>query len=270
MPNPARRASAIAATSVALTGLLLLLVTPVGATATSYPVLPLADDRGFLGNLSAASLSPGAPGSISFSVGDPLSVAIHSTELTLQVYAFNAFPGNATSTISVAGAPVLSNSSSSGGSVNVSVGTVLPSGVVRGSVSVATSASTPSGAFAVRTALSFVANATAYLLESRGWFSAATWAAATELPNGSATLNLSVLGVSGVLPETAIVVEESSWPWLLFGLLGAATIFVGVGAWIYFRRGPASSSGMRRAEDDHHAPRAFGSKRTSDGDSRSS
>ena len=251
---------------VALATLLVLLGVSAGASAASYPTLPLADDRGFLGNLSAPSLAPGGSGSISFTVGDPLPGPITGTELTLQVYAFNGFPGNATATVPVAGAPVLSNASSSGGSVGVAVGTLASQGVYRGSVSVATSATTPSGTFAIRAALSFTADAIVYRMESRGWFSASLWAAATELPNGSATLNLTVLGVSGVLPETAVVVAQSALPWLLAGVLVVAALLVGAGAWVYFRRGPASSSGMRSAEVDHHAPRAFGSNRTRDGD----
>ena len=261
-----RRALGLAPITGALATVLLIVAMAVGASATTYPILPLADDRGFLGNVSAPSLAPGASGTISFTVGDPLSVEMTATQLTLEVYAFNGFPGNATGPVSVAGAPVLSNTTSSGASVGVSVGTVVPGVPYRGSVSVATSATTPSGAFAVRVSLSFVANATGYRLESRGWFNASVWAAATELPNGSATLNLTVLGVSGVLPETAVQVEQSSLSWLLVGVLGAAAILVGVGAWVYLRRGPASSSGMRSADDDHQAPNAFGSRRTKEGD----
>jgi hypothetical protein len=268
VPEGLRRERGRAAFTVSLVALLFLAASAGSAIArpASYPTLPLADDRGFLGNVSAPSLAPGGSGTISFTVGNPLSVPITGTELTLQVYAFNGFPGNATTSVAVAGAPVLSNASSSGGSVGVTVGTVPSAGVFRGAVTVATSGTTPSGTFAIRTALSFVAAATAYRMESRGWFNASVWAAATELPNGSATLNLSVLGVSGVVPETAVVVEQSILPWLLAGVLGVAAVLVGVGAWVYFRRGPASSSGMRKADDDHHAPRAFGNSRTRDGD----
>jgi hypothetical protein len=266
VPRSTHGALVGALASVGVAAMIALVGAVAGASASSYPILPLADDRGFLGNLSAPSLTPGTSGSISFTVGNPLSATMTSVELGFQVYAFNAFPGNATSTVSVAGAPVLSNATASGGSVNLSIGTLPTHGSVPGSVSVATSASTPSGTFAVRTSLTFVANATAYRLDSRGWFTEAQWAQATELPNGSATLNLTVLGVSGVLPETGVLVEPSSWSWILFGVLAAAAVFVGVGAWIYFRRGPSSSSGIRSADDDHQAPRAFGSKRTRDGD----
>lgn len=225
-----------------------LLLVP-SAHASSYPPLPIGLDRDFLGNLTAPSLAPGSSGTLDFTVSDPrsLSSALSSVELTLNVYAFNAFPGNATSTVPVAGAPVLTTGTSSGAWANVSIGSLSLGGNFSGSVGVATSASTPDGAFAVRTALAFVlaTNGTAYRLESRGWFTAATWAAATTLPNGSVTLNLSVLGVSGVLPETAILVASSSWDWVLGGILAAGLVLVGAGAYVYFRRGPGSRSGTR-------------------------
>jgi hypothetical protein len=252
--------------SIAVVALLFAVAGLPLASAAGYPALPLAYDRAFLGNLSAPSLTPGSSGSISFSVANPLTGAISGAALTLQVYAFNAFPGNASSTVSVAGAPVLSNATASGASVVVAVGYLAAEAVYRGSVGVASSSNTPSGTFAVRTSLSFTENSTGYLLESRGWFTAAQWANATQLPNGSATLNLSRLGVSGVLTETAVLVDASDFPIVLPLLLVGAVILVGIGGWIYFRRGAASSSGTRRAEEDHQAPTAFGNKRTKDGD----
>ena len=57
-PRPGRIFPALAA--VALVVLLVGLVVPVGANAGGYPILPLPDDRGFLGNLSAPSLAPAA------------------------------------------------------------------------------------------------------------------------------------------------------------------------------------------------------------------
>jgi hypothetical protein len=231
---------------------LLLVVTALvpPASAAPYPPLPLGDGAILLGNLTAPTLAPGGTGSISYSVVDPLSAPLAAAVLTLQVYAFNAFPGNATSTVPVAGAPVLTNATSSGATVTVALGGLGPGNKLTGSVGVSTSASTPSGAFAVRTQLEFTAAGVSYRLASRGWFTAAEWAAATELPNGSATLNLSALGVSGVLPETAVVVASSTFPWLLAGVAAAGVAFVGLGAWLYFRRESASRSGTRRDAGD--------------------
>jgi len=222
-------------------------VVPVAHTAaTAFPPIPIAYDRTFLSNLSGPDVAPGNSGTLSFEVADPASFgAISSVTLTLDVYAFNAFPGNATSTIASAGTPVLVTPTASSTTVNVSWGSLAPGADVTGSVGVATASSTPAGAFAVRTALSFTSNGTSYRLESRGWFSASVWAAATTLPNGSATLNLSMLGVSGVTAETAILVSSSNWDWALAFILGAAIVLVGAGAFVYFRRASKSSAGAR-------------------------
>ena len=220
---------------------------PAPARAEGYPPLPVEDGRVLLGNLSGPDLAPGASGSLAFTVTNPLPASIAAIVVTLAVYAFNAFPGNATSTVPVSGAPVLSVPGASGASVNVSVASLAPSAVYSGTIGVATAASTPDGTFAVRTALTFTSGGTTYRLESRGWFTAANWTAATEEPNGSVTLNLSRLGVSGVTPETAILVANSDWDWVLGGILAAAVVLSGVAAWVYFRRGPGpgSTSGTR-------------------------
>jgi hypothetical protein len=227
-----------------------LLAAPGSATAAPYPTLPVGDGAILLGNLSAPTLTPSASGAVTFSVVNPLTLDLTGAILTFDVYAFNAFPGNATSTVPVSGAPVLSNASASGPLVEVLIGTLAPGARYTGSVGVATSATTPSGAFAVRTQLEFLANGTAYRLASRGWFTAAQWSAATELPNGSATLNLTELGVSGVLPETAVVVASSVFPWALAAVAAAGVVFVGLGAWFYFRRESSSRSGTRRFDSD--------------------
>lgn len=214
--------------------------------AASYPPLPLAYDGTFLSSIGAPDLTPGNSGTITFHVADPASFApMSGVTLTLDVYAFNAFPGNATSPLASSAPPVLVTSTSSATVVNVSLSSLTPGGHEDGSVGVATAADTPTGTFAVRTALSFVANGTTYRLESRGWFSASLWAAATELPNGSVTLNLSVLGVSGVIAETSILVTSSNWDWALAVILGVAVVLVGAGAFVYFRREAKSSSGAR-------------------------
>ncbi|HTT15159.1 MAG TPA: hypothetical protein VMG81_05215 [Thermoplasmata archaeon] len=244
---PSRRS--LVAPGLGAVAVVLLLLVP-GAVArpvpwTGYPPLPEALDRDFLPNLSAPSLAPGGGGSIDFSVSDPLAAPLADAQLTLGVYAFNGFPGNATGGVPVAGAPVLTTPSSSGAEANVSLGSVLPGRSVSGSIGIQTSATTPSGTFAVRTALAFSENGTAYRLESRGWFSDAVWANATELPNGSVTLNLSRLGVSGVIPETAVLVSSSALDWAIYAIAGAGVVLVGVGAFVYFRRVSKSSAGAR-------------------------
>ncbi len=244
---PSRVRALRPAGAVGLAVLLFLTALSVGASssrAAGYPVLPVGEDRWFVSNLTGAELSPGGSGRITFSVGDPIpNEALDAVTLTLQVYAFNAFPGNATSSVDVASAPILVTATTSGPMANVTFASVPSSTTTTGSVSVQSSASTPSGTFAVRTALRFTAGGTAYLLESRGWFTAAQWAAATSGPGGAVDLNVSALGVSGVLPETSVLVSSSSLTTTLYVVLAAGLVLVGVGAWLYFR--PKSSSGAR-------------------------
>ncbi len=246
-PSGGRRRTHAVSVAVALFALALVVGASPAARAAPYPPLPVALDRDFVGNLTAPTLAPGDSGAIAFTLSNPLAGTISSVAVTLDLYAFNGFPGNDTSAVPVAGAPVLTTPTTSGPYANLSAGTLGPGARYSGSVGVATSASTPSGAFAVRIAVAFdlASNGTAYRLESRGWFSGAVWQAATELPNGSVTLNLSVLGVSGVVPETTVYVASSSWDWVLGGVLAAGFVLVGLGAWVYFRRGPGSTSGTR-------------------------
>ena len=226
--------------------LFLIAATLPGPASAADPVVPESYDSTFFSNLTAPSLNPGGSGSIDFQVADPLSFEpITAVVVTLQVYAFDAYPGNATSPLASSGIPVLVTPTESGTSVNVSLSSLGPGQPTRGSVDVVTSQNTPAGDFAVRTALSFLANGIAYHLESRGWFTASAWAAATELPGGNLTVNLTRLGVSGITAETAILVTSSNWEWALALILVAAVVLVGAGAFVYFRRGPKSSSGVR-------------------------
>lgn len=246
----------------------LLLSAPTGASgarASAPPPLPISLDRFFVENVAGAELTPGASGAIAMDVHDPLTGAMSGTVLTVGIYAFNAFPGNATSQVDVASAPALANATASGLEVNESLGTVAAAGVIPVSIPVESGASTPSGTFAVRIALGFLENGTSYRLASRGWFSAAQWSAATSGPNGSVTVNLTALGVSGILPETSVLVSSNDFSYVLWGLLGGGVLVVAVGAWFYFRRSN-SSSGTRPSPDETQAPSAFGSRRTSDGD----
>jgi len=244
--RPLRPAVAILAVA-----LLVALVPSASARPVGDPealgTVPLALDRQFLGNLSVPSIAPGGSTSIHFSLADPPKLAgpLLHVVLTFQVYAFNGYPGDATADLPVANAPVLSNATASGALVTVRTASLAAGTPLLGSVGVATSSATPAGTFAIRTSVAFEVGGTDYLLESRGWFSAATWASATELPNGTATLNLTRLGVSGVTPETSVLVEASDWGWALGALLAGAFVLLGAGAWFYYaRRPPASSSGV--------------------------
>jgi len=248
VPSPGRARRALPCVSLAVGVLLVVGALAPGAGAAPIAPVPIPLDRYFLANLSLPSVAPGGSARLTFSVGDParLGAPLTRTVVTFQLYAFNGYPGNGNASLPVGNAPTLTNATASGGLVTVALGSVASGSTVAGSVGVVTASSTPAGTFAIRTAVAFDLNGTPRLLESRGWFSATAWAAATELPNGSASLtnaSLAALNVSGIVPETALLVAPNDWPWALGALLAGAFALLAVGAWFYWRRGPGSTAG---------------------------
>jgi hypothetical protein len=252
------------------------------ARATGYPVLPEVDEGRFLTNLSAPILSPGGSGALTFTVANPLAGPITAVVLTFELYGFNAFPGNATGPLPESGAPVFPGGAFNGSGDVIRIAQVGPGGSYSApgntSVTISVPSSAPSGTYAIRSSLAFSAGGKGYVLESRGFFSAALWSSATILPNGSRlpngsllpngtpTLNLSRLGVSGVIPETALLVETNSVaPWL-YGVLAASIVLAALGGYFAWRRGSRSSSGARKPPPPQKARTALGKRRRSEGD----
>lgn len=239
---------------------------PLGAGQGASP-LPDAG-AAFVVSLGVPSVTAGAATRLSFELQNPLSVNVTDVRFTVDLYAFNAFPGNLTSPSPPLGAPLLSNSTSSGAIVSQAWPAWGPRSHWSGGFALTSSSTTPIGTYAIRTRLTFELNGSVDTLESRGWFTSAQWASATENHNGSATLNLTRLGVAGVIPETAVQIRGPGIGGVLIGLIVAAFLLAGAGAYLYFRRGPGSSSGVDTGSAASHAPRAFGSRRRSEGDSR--
>ena len=252
---------------------LLLIVPSSTARAAGPPPAPLSLDRDLLSNLSAPSVAPGSSCTVRFTLVDPSSFgALANVTVELDLYALNGYPGDDVGALPAVGAPTLATGSHSGPSVNFSFASVPPGSSRAGSATFATAASTPTGTYAIRTRVTFTEAGLGYLFASRGWFSASAWANATTGSGGAATVNATRLGVSGILPETAVYVAPSDWPWAIGALAAGGFVLVGLGAWLYFRKGPGSSAGAAKPEAPGatNAPSAFGSRRNSPGDSRSS
>jgi hypothetical protein len=238
------------------------------ARASGYPLLPLGDDAHFLEDLSAPTLSPGSSGTITFEVFDPLTTPLSSASVSLGLYAFNAYPGNATGPVPSDGTPLLSTPGTSATSVTLLVPSLDPGTSEPFQVTFSAPSGALQGTYAVRTSMTFSANATIYRLESRGFFSTAQWEAATTSANGSSTLDLAVLGVSGVVPETSVLVlaQGTNLSYVLYPILAIAIGLAALGGYLSVRGGPGSRSGARASRDPQSAPRAFGNKRTNEGD----
>lgn len=264
----------LAAAGIGLLLLLLLLSLPMGSSgpvAAAVPApLPPTEGRSFLPALAVAPVVPGGSTPLLFSVADPLDGPLTNLTVTFSFYAFNPFPGTGTEPLP-ATAPVLSvGGGNPSGSVTVALGT-LGAGATNASapVDVAAPPGTPSGTYALRDSIGFDLAGIAYRLASIGNFPPALWHNATVLPNGTPTLNLTRLGVAGVIPETAVLVQSSAaLDTALYATLGAAGVLALAGAYVALRRrGPASRSGARGPPPrESQAPTAFGNNRSSEGD----
>ena len=260
--------------AVALATLLVAVPLAVGLASghalTPYPPLPVAEGIAVLTNLSAPIVEAGGSGTISGTIHDPLNETIRVVSVTLEVYAFE--PSAAVSSSSVpggvptTGSVTLSDSNASGATLVLSLPDLAANRSEGFSVDAVSAGGASAGVYAVRVGVAFAAGGTDYELRSRGYFSASAWENATSLPGNQSTLNLSRLGVSGVVPETGVQVLPPSVSPYLYGLLGAALVLAGAGGYYAARGRSKSSSGARSAPEERSAESAFGKSRTSDGD----
>ena len=261
--GPAGRHRAGRGFAAGLLWLLALAVLLPGVDATPASPLPLAAGSLLLSGLDSPPLFAGSSGQLQYRLGDPLGAPLTEVTLRLEFYAFNAYPGNATAAL-----PTVSPEFSGGATGSTTTTLRWPSvGItgLNGSLPISVPAAAPAGTYAVRTELSFQENATTYHLASRGYFSNAQWAQATQGPNGSSTLNLTRLNVSGVLPETAVLVRPAAAT-ALWGVLAISLVLAGAGGYYAFRAAAKSSSGARSPPPPNSAPKAFGKRRTKAGD----
>lgn len=246
-------------------GASILLVLPLLASlaGAAYPVLPDSEWSPILSHLAGPTLTPGGSGGIAFRLGNPLPYDLIFPNVSLQVYAFNPTDGGGPFPPPAGSSPILAG----GGLGANKTGPTLPPGTSwNWSVPVAIPSTASTGDYAVRFSVTFFMNNVSYRLESRGFFSSSAWANATEESNGTPTINASRLGVSGVVPETSILVSPPGIPIVLYSVLGVGLVLAGVGAYWWTRSEAKSRSGTRRSSPPQSAPTAFGSNRSKEGD----
>ena len=94
---------------------------------------------------------------------------------------------------------------------------------------------TAEGTYFVRFTLEFDHNGTTRSMLSRGHWSMAEWeAATTDVPDGSpGNINLTALGVDGVIPDSSFGVKEPIPNWPLYVLIGLTVMFAGLAVVFY-------------------------------------
>lgn len=258
------------------------------ATKPSASPPPLPDNEGgLLLSFATPTLAPGDCGEVTATLNNSLGSTLTNISLELQVYQFayegsaqnlspqDAWAGHFGTCGSVSAPP------GNGFSLNVTLPTLSATAApesVSEPFSVPSSAST--GAFFIRDRLNFSAAGSNYELASRGFFSDSLWSQATLncSANGTCTpdLDLKLLGVSGISPETSVAVQNPWADWVLGGILATAVVLAGAAGYVAFRRSPAgkgptdgdrsSRSGTSSLAGRRRAAKALGKRRTKDGD----
>jgi hypothetical protein len=259
--------------SFLVVALVLGVLTTAASAAAAPPTLP-DNAGGELLSLSCPPIQPGAQGSLSYAVNDPFNQTLESVRLSLDIYAFVTPTGESPVGPSTPGVPTWEVPGHPGGvSINLTLGNIAPGSSSPGGVGVEMPSSDTSGTYLVRSSLEFgMANAT-YVLRSRGWFSSSLWAEATRNPNGTPTLNLTLLNVSGVTPDTSIPVGSNPVAPYLYALLGISLVLAAIGGYLAVRPrtrqetgAPKSRRGVRRPGRRNRDTTADGSRETRAGD----
>lgn len=267
MAAPGHRVRARTAALLGLFVLGLLVATSLPTASGAYAPLSPGTYSKFLTGLAVPVATPGSTVTLSGTLADPAGFgALSAVNLTLALYGFNGYPGNDTGPLPSDGAPSFVDATSGTTLVTIDIGALAPGAATAISEAIVVPSGAAAGAYAVRSQLSFVENGSPFLLESRGYFSYAAWTNATAGPNGTTTINLTRLGVSGILPETALPVVSNPYPWALAALAGAAIVCAAAGGYYASRRGPGSRVGAKAGAPESSAPSARGKSRTNDGD----
>ncbi len=259
-----------------LVPLLALVLSLPGALATPAsgappPPLPSPEPAGLLA-LSTETTPPGTSVTVGLTVANDLGSSIRNASLQVAFYRFNVNGATEELTPGDAWAPTFAErpslppgvqESGAGLSENFTLPALSQGGAVHLALAVSVPSAAPTGSYLLRDRLVINTSQAEYLLASRGYFPDALWARATLGANGTPMLNLSLLGVSGVIPESALGVD-SPWvtPILLAILVSALAIAAGVGVHLIRQRPKArtdqSKAGTSGEPGRNHAPRAFG------------
>jgi hypothetical protein len=263
--------------------LLVALLSPLTGSAMASPPREIHPTSipGEMLSFSSPALEPGGSGTLTATLAnpasDPLNGTLTSATLELQVYRF-AYEGNSqnlTQGDSWAVSLALPGGASSF-SVNGSFPSVAPGATAALSVGIEVPSSATAGSYFVRDRLNFSANGISYVTASVGFFPPALLDKALlqcgSEGNCTPYVNLGLLNVSGISPETSISVSSPWTPIILGAILAAAAGLAIAAGYVAFRRRGrpvverGSRSGARSSPRRTKAAKALGKSRTSDGD----
>lgn len=217
--------------AIGILALSLLIPPPVEAGISSPNMVPDFD------NYSTPVITPGDVGILSFTIMNRYNVTMTNVSLTLEIYEYATFYG-AEYIGNISNAPV---TESANFVQIISNKTIYPSSNMSVSFKIYTQPTTPEGVYFVRSKIEFVyagINKTQCLMKSRGYFDNILWEAALDIPDNvnrsnetqmlqyPGGMNISVLGVDGIITDTSFSVKTTVQLWPPTAMLKTAPLLV--------------------------------------------
>ena len=119
--------------------------------------------------------------------------------------------------------------------VEYSIGTIETNTTIFLEFNIVTKENTKEGTYFVRFAMDFEYNGTARSMQSRGHWNMELWEeATTNVTEGSpGNINLEVLGVDGIIPDSSFGVKKPIPKWPLYALITLTIVFAGLSVIFY-------------------------------------
>ena len=119
--------------------------------------------------------------------------------------------------------------------VEYSIGTIETNTTIFLEFNIVTKENTKEGTYFVRFAMDFEYNGTARSMQSRGHWNMELWEeATTNVTEGSpGNINLEVLGVDGIVPDSSFGVKKPIPKWPLYALITLTIVFAGLSVIFY-------------------------------------
>ena len=201
--------------------LLLLTSMPVAALEDLSAPNKIPDLSGF----HTPQIVPGSSGSYGFTVRNRYNGTLVNASLTIEIYKWATLE-DAKDIGNISDPPRISEGR--GQSYTAAIFSLGPNQTASFKISIGTGKQTPQGTYFVKQMMNFSYNGSRLLMKSRGFFSGKEWDNATTDTNGSRAvggINLTMLGVDGILPDSSFSVKEPIPMWPLAILIGLTVLF---------------------------------------------
>jgi len=186
-------------------------------------------------NFTTPIIIPGESGILNFTIKNRYNLPLRNVYLALEIYHW-ARIDDSSDISEISEPPYFFSSTNSSTLLSLRFGLIKSNETVEVREKIKTKGDTREGTYFVRTMLTFTYNNTSYVMKSRGHFSKELWNQATSEPDeheDTGTINLTLLGVDGIIPETTFSVRKPVAIWPIYVFAGLTIFFAALAIFVY-------------------------------------